>query len=72
MKKMNRFLKTGLFTVPAFLLVSCIHFTKTALDEIQNLRVENISSDSALILWDSVENAEQYGGAVFNFFPSLC
>ncbi len=53
-------LTIAIFAALSILSVSCIIHPKTALDEIQNLRVEDVSSDSALILWDSVENATQY------------
>ena len=64
--KLNRFLITGLIFVAAMLFVSCTNVPKTALDGIQNLRVENISSDKAVVLWDSVQNASEYQVIVKN------
>ena len=66
MKKIDKVMITALFTLAASLFVACTNIPKTPLDEIQNLRVENVSSDKAEVIWDSVKNAGSYQVKVEN------
>lgn len=60
MKRINKLHIIGLFSVAAILSVGCKNLPKTPLGEIQNLHVENLSTDRAEIVWDSVKDAGEY------------
>ena len=44
----------------SFLFLSCIFSIKVSLDSPKNIKVSNITSDSATVTWSSVKNAQSY------------
>lgn len=44
----------------SFLFLSCIFGIKGSLDSPKNIKVSNITSDSATVTWSSVKNAQSY------------